>query len=94
MHLKMVKMATFMLYIFYHSLKNTFKKEKRVLKFLGPPWWLSSKESTCQCRRHGFSPWSGMIPCATGQLSPCITTIEPVLWSLGATTTEPTCCNS
>ena len=21
------------------------------------PWWLSSKESACQCRRHGFDPW-------------------------------------
>jgi len=25
------------------------------------PWWLSSKESTCQCRRHGFDPWIGKI---------------------------------
>ena len=24
--------------------------------------WLSSKEFTCQCRRHGFSPWVGKIP--------------------------------
>ena len=23
----------------------------------GLPWWLSGKESTCQCRRHGFNPW-------------------------------------
>ena len=23
----------------------------------GLPWWLSGKESTCQGRRHGFSPW-------------------------------------
>ena len=21
------------------------------------PWWLSGKESTCQCRRLGFNPW-------------------------------------
>ena len=21
----------------------------------GPPWWLSGKESACQCRRYGFS---------------------------------------
>ena len=20
-------------------------------------WWLSGKESPCQCRRHGFDPW-------------------------------------
>ena len=43
------------------------------------PWWLSGKESTCQCRRHGFNPWSGKIPYAMEQLSWCITTIEPVL---------------
>ena len=40
---------------------------------------LSSKESACQCRRHEFDPWSGKIPQAAGQLSPCATTIEPVL---------------
>ena len=26
------------------------------------PWWLSSKESTCQCRRCWFSLWVGKIP--------------------------------
>ena len=39
----------------------------------------SGKESTCQCRRHGFDPWSGKIACAAEQLSPCATTAEPVL---------------
>ena len=24
--------------------------------------WLNGKESTCQCRRHGFDPWVGKIP--------------------------------
>ena len=24
--------------------------------------WLSGKESTCQCRRHGSNPWVGTIP--------------------------------
>ena len=28
----------------------------------GLPWWLSDKESTCQCRRHGFDPWVEKIP--------------------------------
>jgi len=28
----------------------------------GLPWWPSGKESTCQCRRQGFDPWSGKIP--------------------------------
>ena len=45
----------------------------------GLPWWRSGWESACQCRRHGFEPWSGKIPHATEQLS---------LW---ATTTEPAC---
>ena len=28
----------------------------------GLPWWLSGKESACQCRRCGFDPWVGKIP--------------------------------
>ena len=31
-------------------------------QFLGLPWWLSGKESTCQCRRCGFDPWVRKIP--------------------------------
>ena len=30
--------------------------------YLGLPLWLSSKEPTCQCRRHGFDFWVGKIP--------------------------------
>ena len=26
------------------------------------PWWLSGKESPCQCRRCGFAPWVGKTP--------------------------------
>ena len=26
------------------------------------PWWLSNKESTCQCGRLRFHPWVGKIP--------------------------------
>ena len=25
-------------------------------------WWLSGKESACQCRRHRFDPWVGKSP--------------------------------
>jgi len=35
------------------------------MKVYGLSWWLSGKESTCQCRRHrrhGFDPWVGKIP--------------------------------
>ena len=46
---------------------------------LGLPWWLSDKESACQCRRHRFDPWSGKIPHASEQLTPCTTTPDPAL---------------
>ena len=32
------------------------------MMYTGFPWWLSGKESTCQCRRHRFDPWVGKIP--------------------------------
>ena len=28
----------------------------------GLPWWLSGKESVCQCSRHRFDPWIRKIP--------------------------------
>lgn len=42
--------------------------------------WL---RSACQCRCHGFDPWSGRISLAVEPLSPWTTTTEPL------TTTEP-----
>ena len=42
-------------------------------------WWHSGQKSTCQCRGHGFNPWSGKIPHAAEKLSPCVTTTEPAL---------------
>ena len=57
----------------------------------GASWWLSGKESTCQCRRHGYNPWSGKIPHGAGQLSPCTTTTAAhVLKGLHDSTTEAT----
>ena len=44
----------------------------------GLPWWRSGWESACQCRGHGFAPWSGKIPHAAEQLGPWATTTEPV----------------
>ena len=32
------------------------------ISFLGLLGGISGKESTCQCRRHGFNPWVGKIP--------------------------------
>ena len=54
---------------------------------LGLPWWLSSKESACQCRRHGFNPWFRKIPYAVEQPSLSATTVQPELQSLGAMST-------
>ena len=51
---------------------SAVKKIKR-----GLPWWRSGWESACQCRGHGIEPWSGKIPHAAEQLSPCATTTEP-----------------
>ena len=36
----------------------------------GLPWWRSGWESACQCRGHGFEPWSGRIPHAAERLGP------------------------
>ena len=44
----------------------------------GLPWWRSGWESACQCRGHGFEPWSGKIPHATERLGPWATVTEPV----------------
>ena len=43
----------------------------------GLPWWRSGWESACQCRGHGFGPWSGKIPHAAEWLGPWATTTEP-----------------
>ena len=43
----------------------------------GLPWWHSGWESACQCRGHGFEPWSGRIPHAAEQLGPWATSTEP-----------------
>ena len=47
-------------------------------EILGLPWWRSGWESACQCRGHGFEPWSGRIPRAAEQLGLWATTTEPV----------------
>ena len=44
---------------------------------IGLPGWCSGCESACQCRGHGFEPWSGKIPHAAEQLGPWATITEP-----------------
>ncbi|KAJ8791620.1 hypothetical protein J1605_020342 [Eschrichtius robustus] len=61
--------------------------------------WLESKLNEAESEKgttqimffggHGCEPWSGKIPHATEQLSPCATTTEPALCSPRATTTDP-----
>ena len=62
---------------------------------VGLPWRLSSRESICQCRRHGFDPWARKIPHVAEHLSPwpqlqslCSRAQEPQLLSLSTTATE------
>ena len=50
------------------------------------PWWLSGKESACQCSRHWFNPRED--PTCSEQLGLFPTTTEPVLQSLRNKTTE------
>ena len=56
-----------------------------VLKYIERlPWWLSSKESACQFRRHGFDLWSRKIPRAAEQpqlLSWCSRARELNCWA-------------
>ena len=52
------------------------EKKKRLYQ-MGFLWWSRGEESTCQCREHGFNPWSRKIPHAVEQLSPCATMLSP-----------------
>ena len=52
----------------------------------GLPWWLSGKESACQCRRCGFDPWVRRIPWGrkwqpTPVLLPGKSCVQRSLWS-------------
>ena len=58
---------------------HTQEIERLTKGFRRLPWWLRSQESTCQCRRDWFNPWSRKIPQPVEQLSRCATTTEPVL---------------
>ena len=41
------------------SINSLFSMHQHLLRL---PWWLSGKESVCQCRRRGFNPWVWKIP--------------------------------
>ena len=44
--------------------KKILRKKEKTYLSIHPmfPWWLSSKEPACLCRRHGLNPWAGKIP--------------------------------
>ena len=63
------------IYMYTHARVPTLLNFKNI--YIGLPWWRSGWESACQCRGHRFEPWSGKIPHAVEQLSPCATTTEP-----------------
>ena len=69
----------------YYSSDAINQVWKEIISFqfsLKLSWWLSGKEFACQCRRHGFDPWSSKIRPAVERLSSCAITIEPVLFIL------------
>ena len=83
---KVLKEKTHQLIIMY-PVKLFFKSEGELKDFLDKqklrrlPWWLSGKESTCQCRRHRVD-------------STCLRTTKPVYHSYWASALWPRSCNS
>ena len=69
------------LFFFHNSIENHLSVTKKIyivlIKSKGLLWWRSGWESPCQCRGHGFEPWSGKIPHAAEQVGPWATTTEP-----------------
>ena len=53
-------------YVCANTQKQNQKKKYQILALVpsqeGLPWWLMGKESSCQCKRHGFDPWVKKIP--------------------------------
>ena len=64
------------------------KKHSIKKPILRLPWWLIGKESTCECSRHRFDPWSRKIPHAAEHVTPCAAATECVLQSPGVAVPE------
>ena len=61
---EMAKRGSVNLALFSQTGKNWREKSYSSQKQkTGLPWWLSGKESACQCKICGFNPWVGNIPC-------------------------------
>ena len=50
------------MYVLYIKIMSIFFFETKVKYVMGLPWWLSSTESACKCRRCRFNPWVRKIP--------------------------------
>ena len=81
-----IKFPNFKNYYYYYYKKEKRKNERSNWEL---PWWLSGKESACQCRAPGFDPWFGKIPPAAEQERPHTTATEPALQSPGTTLLSP-----
>ena len=62
----------YVLILYPATVPNSLVSFSRILvfsmySFLSFPKWFSSKESTCQYRRHRFDPWVRKIPCRRAQ---------------------------
>ena len=73
----------------YRYFLMTLKRKQRCSLFhaekaiTGLPFWVNSKESACQCRRHGFDQWVRKISHDTEQ--PCVPQLLSLctrVWSL------------
>ena len=73
-----------------YRLKANVKMGRTDSHYLKHVAWTSlvvlCRESSCQCRGHGFDLWSGKIPHAPRQRGPCATIME-------ARALEPMLCN-
>ena len=69
---------------FYH-LSNQGRSEVSKMKMWGLSWWLSGKETTCQCRREESLPDPGR--------STCLRATKPMCHNYWACALEPRSCN-
>ena len=70
--------------IFFYNSKCFWQRFRKTFSHIslkninsGLHWRYSGSEYACQCRRHGFNPWSSKIPHVMERLSPHAKTTEP-----------------
>ena len=67
----------------YQYIRDCHINERRSPTFreIGAACGIGSTSWVSKLIGDGFNPWSGKIPHAEEQLSPCATSTEPVIWS-------------